>query len=377
MSITRRPVERSRDSSRDITHKLPRDTSFHQELLLRTIAGPFLERGVWPTWHFVQRIFDNRDLDATEVLRSLPRVGAHSRTYGFTGPIGPAVNDADQVRLTIAASVVIPEFEMMVGTPFVRTLRHLIKVYSDTPFTPDGVTHATLRSEDLRRAIPSLPAVFLDNFVDLVRHEPGISLENSNIPPEGGSWTIGFSRSVLRYRKVTTVSDYVDAECAFAAEWAQELLPAAPVPELEHVRGPYIDLGLLADLEAAGETSAWSLDKLLGLALELNSNYSASHPYSCQALIRAIIDHIPPAFGQPGFAGVVSSHKWGSKTDRDHAKRLSEYRTTGDDVMHRQIRNDPGLITMDDLPPRTQLNAVLRELLLVLRDDAGSGSGGA
>jgi hypothetical protein len=74
---------------------------------------------------------------------------------------------------------------------------------------------------------------------------------------------------------------------------------------------------------------------------------------------------------------VVSSHKWGSKTDRDHAKRLSEYRTTGDDVMHRQIRNDPGLITMDDLPPRTQLNAVLRELLLVLRNDASSGSDGA
>ncbi|WP_392872699.1 hypothetical protein [Streptomyces sp. LN499] len=369
MSITRCAAERPRDSSRDITQQLPRDISRHQELLLHAIAGPFLERGVWPTWHFVQRIFDDRDLDASEVLYSLPRVGAHSRTYGFTGPIGPAVNDADQVRLTIAASVVIPEFEMMVGAPFVRAIRHLIKVYADTPFTPDGVTHATLHSEDLRRAIPSLPAVFLDSFVDLVHHEPGIRLESSNIPPGGGSWTIGFSRSVLQYRKVTTVSDYVDAECAFAVEWARELLPAAPVaePEPEPARGPYIDVRLLTDLEAAGETSAWSLDKLIGLARELNSNYQAGHPYSCQALIRAIIDHIPPTFGQPGFAGVVSSHKWGSKTDRDHAKRLSEYRTTGDDVMHRQIRNDPGLITMDDLPPRTQLNAVLRELFLVLR----------
>jgi hypothetical protein len=278
VSITRRAVERSRDSSRDITQKLPRDISLHQELLLRGIAGPFLERGVWPTWHFVQRIFDDHDLDAIEVLRSLPRVGAHSRTYGFTGPISPAVHDADQVRLTIAASVVIPEFEMMVGTPFVRALRHLIKVYADTPFTPDGVTHATLRSEELRRAIPSLPTVFLDNFVDLVRHEPGISLESSNIPPEGGSWTIGFSRSVLHYRKITTVSDYVNAECAFAAEWARELLPAAPVPEPKPVRGPYIDVGLLADLDAAGKTSAWSLDKLLGLARELNS-----HPGPCRS----------------------------------------------------------------------------------------------
>ncbi|WP_265737612.1 hypothetical protein [Actinacidiphila soli] len=40
--------------------------------------------------------------------------------------------------------------------------------------------------------------------------------------------------------------------------------------------------------------------------------------------------------------------------------------------MHRQIRNDPSLITVDDVPPRTQLNAVLRELLLVLRMDVGT-----
>lgn len=36
------------------------------------------------------------------------------------------------------------------------------------------------------------------------------------------------------------------------------------------------------------------------LAREPNSNYSASHPYSCQALTHAIVGCIPPAFGQPG-----------------------------------------------------------------------------
>ncbi|MCQ4043704.1 hypothetical protein ACFOSC_11315 [Streptantibioticus rubrisoli] len=135
-----------------------------------------------------------------------------------------------------------------------------------------------------------------------------------------------------------------------------------------------MDTDLLDRLGEIGEKTTWSLDKLLDLAHELNVNYIAGHPYPCQALVRAIIDHIPPAFGQRTFAGVVSSHGWSSQTDGSHAKRLAAYRTTGDDVMHRQIRNDPSLISMDDLPPRTQLNAVLRELLVVLEKETEGGT---
>lgn len=367
-------------------HRLPHEITRDQDVLLRAMATQYLAAGIWPTWDFLQDHLDGYDLDAETALRSLPRVGLNSRTYGYTSALTPGLNGPDRIRLTIAASVVVPEWQELVGVPFLRALHHMIKVYAETPRSPDEVTSPLLRSEDLQRAVPSLPPWVLRDFIDFVSFEVGLSVKGVSCAPDRSSWAVGITRSVRRFRGVNTVDDYVDTQCTATVEWARECLPAAPVPHLGEVLlsqavgiraeqsdcGPYVDAGLLADLEEVGKMTTWSLDKVCGLVYELNANFSARHPYACQALVRAIIDHIPPAFGQKGFAGVVSSHSWGSATDKAHAKRLSEYRSVGDDVMHRQIRNDPSLITMDDVPPRTQLNAVLRELLMVLRREAGA-----
>lgn len=121
----------------------------------------------------------------------------------------------------------------------------------------------------------------------------------------------------------------------------------------------YVDENLIAELEVV-ETS-FALDKLLTLLRELNANYAARHIYASLMLWRAIIDHIPPAFGQPKFDQVVANHAWG-QTDRGYLKQLDTARKAADDALHRQIRTTRSRLSMSDMPPRTAMNALLEGL---------------
>ena len=131
----------------------------------------------------------------------------------------------------------------------------------------------------------------------------------------------------------------------------------------------YVDTGLLAELEQKRSQTSWSLDKLTQLLYELNANFAEKRPYACHALIRAILDHVPPILVErpesgkaPGFDQVVSNRKW-PRTDQAYVIKLKEFRAQGDDVLHRQIRASADLIDMSDLPPRAWMNALLRACL--------------
>ncbi|MEU9163649.1 hypothetical protein AB0D29_25710 [Streptomyces sp. NPDC048424] len=110
---------------------------------------------------------------------------------------------------------------------------------------------------------------------------------------------------------------------------------------------------------------SFRVDKLLALVRELNANHADEHPYACQMLLRAILDHVPPAFGQSKFQAVVANVSWGT-TDKAYVKRLAEFRNPADDVLHRQISAQPSRIDMHDLPPRAYVNALLQGVLVHL-----------
>lgn len=59
--------------------------------------------------------------------------------------------------------------------------------------------------------------------------------------------------------------------------------------------------------------------KLARLIEELNDNYARENAYAAHALLRAILDHIPPMLGCAGFRAVVSNHSWG-RTDKNYAR---------------------------------------------------------
>jgi hypothetical protein len=102
----------------------------------------------------------------------------------------------------------------------------------------------------------------------------------------------------------------------------------------------------------------FNLGKLIQLLEELNGCSAAGYAFSSHALLRAVLDHLPPLFGYERFSQVASNTSC-SATDKKYLKRLSEFRNQADDVLHRQISARPSVLTMDDMPPRAALNALL------------------
>ncbi|MGS2615112.1 hypothetical protein ACVCAH_11385 [Micromonospora sp. LZ34] len=133
---------------------------------------------------------------------------------------------------------------------------------------------------------------------------------------------------------------------------------AGPVqPDEVPPGGAYINPRALEQLrEPAG--TGWDTTKLVALAEELDACVRAGHVYAAHAVLRALLDHVPPLFGQKRFAAVVSSHPWG-KTDTNYLRRLSTFRDQADDALHRQISKRPDLLMLDNLPPAAAVNALL------------------
>lgn len=60
---------------------------------------------------------------------------------------------------------------------------------------------------------------------------------------------------------------------------------------------PYIDPQVSASMAAKAEALGLDSGKLVSLVAELNDNYGRGNAYAAHALLRAILDHIPPLLG--------------------------------------------------------------------------------
>jgi len=122
----------------------------------------------------------------------------------------------------------------------------------------------------------------------------------------------------------------------------------------------YIGSQVIATIKAQGATDRFDRAKLLRLIDELNDNHIRGNAYAAHALLRAILDHIPPLLGCVSFAAVASSYPW-SQTDKSYMRKLLDFKLQADDVLHRQISPKTDLLSLDDIPPRAWVNRLLQE----------------
>ncbi|MFD9042594.1 hypothetical protein [Streptomyces bottropensis] len=343
-----------------------------QHNLLTAIAQPWIETGEWPLWANVQHEFDLRGQDADAVFHSLPRMGSHwpyASGYGYTAPMRAPIDPGHRVRLTVAGASRLPKVRIAVGEPFMRTLRHMIDLYTSRPILADEVPTVILRSGELAAAQPDLEPWFVKALPDLLSYEPAISTGGAHLGE--GSWEREVTRSVLQFRGMHSVEEYIEKTCEIVAATAAQFVSTAAFVEEEQApavvpaRGPYVDDALLDELEKASQITAWNLDRLIALCRELNHSYTADMPHASAAMIRAILDHIPPAFQHQDFKSVAAQHPFG-KTDKAYARDLVSSKSVADDALHRQIGKSSTVLVMDDLPGPARLRAMLRELLTLL-----------
>jgi hypothetical protein len=125
-------------------------------------------------------------------------------------------------------------------------------------------------------------------------------------------------------------------------------------------RGAYIDSQVIAAIKAKGGSDRFDQTKLLRLIDELNDNYLRGNGYAAHAVLRAILDHVPPLLSCTGFAAAVNNYPW-NRTDKAYMRKLLDFKMQADDALHRQITATPDLLTLDDMPSRAWVNRLLQE----------------
>ncbi|MFG1955030.1 hypothetical protein [Micromonospora sp. NPDC048830] len=340
-----------------------------QVALLQVIYDEFHAGTAWPTMYQVDRAFIRLKrrgaASAAAVMRDLPD-GLLMRSGIRTDPAA-----RDEVKLTISGVVRCAGGGAEDAEAFVRAVRWCAR-QEPTREPKVGETSVQVYWRQVRRAIPVElrpdPGSMDRLHLLLTAHHWGWA--QAGRAPDGSEWTLHLGSEVRRFSKVQSVEDFVDARVSWWEEGNQPVpvtntffapsevaITGAAQPEEALTAGAYINPLALEQLrECAG--TGWDTTKLVALAEELDACWRAGHVYAAHTVLRALLDHVPPLFGQKGFAAVASSHPW-EKTDSNYLRRLSAFRDQADDALHRQISKRPDLLMLDNLPPAAAVNALL------------------
>ncbi|MGY5015122.1 hypothetical protein ACWCY6_44970, partial [Streptomyces sp. 900105755] len=174
----------------------------------------------------------------------------------------------------------------------------------------DGVRQSGTSSKTIKQELPSISDLFMARLPEILNHEPPTF--GGSKWAEDGEWIRDLGRDISRYAGLDDVKSYVARVTELMPEpvviGAEPVrtgprlrlpepvivrqLPTSvmgfnsepeesPAPELEPPAPVYVDESLIKELEAKHSTTKWSLNKLIQLLRELNSNYAMENPYSC------------------------------------------------------------------------------------------------
>ncbi|WP_405095212.1 hypothetical protein [Micromonospora sp. NBC_01412] len=338
-----------------------------QMALVQVVYDEFRKQAVWPTMYAVDRAFIKAQrrgvLGATTVMRGLPE-GLLMQSH-----IRPDPAPQDAITLTISGVARCSSADSDVEA-FLRSVRWCARQEIRREPEP-GETSIKVNRQQMLRAIP---LAFRTDSGSLDRLFTLLSVHNwgsvgSCRPSDGAPWYLNIGTHVRRFRNVQSVEEFIDVLVTWDEEERQRHRPThqlavGPV-DLPPVTRAYLNPKVLDHLRGI-DGAAWDISKLSALADELDTCVGSGCVFAAHAVLRALLDHVPPLFGQKTFAGVVSSHPWG-KTDGRYLNRLSFFRTQGDDALHRQISKRPDLLMIDDLPEGAAVNALLQGCIAQLQ----------
>jgi hypothetical protein len=156
----------------------------------------------------------------------------------------------------------------------------------------------------------------------------------------------------------------------------------APTPLIATIQGAlYISLKELSETQKRGKSAEmfvavsvlddlrrsknkkYDLAKVVRFCEELNSSYAAGNYLASILLIRALINHVPPVFGQNTFGQVVSQ---AGRSLKELLKPLDEIaRDVGDLHTHSLIQRQESLPTKNQVEPfKANLEVLLQNIIV-------------
>jgi hypothetical protein len=346
-----------------------------QTAVLQAIYDYFREHGTWPTFITIDRQMRRQyGWDTAVIVLGVPEHLLVSPRPGHLPPI-----ESDTLRLRLAG------LEVCNGTSddadhFVRTLRWLAQREEDFDPPPGSeMTMPRTTSSEIEQHLglgddAELP---LRRLYELLRIDGwGVgSFQSGDL-----GWSVTPTRDIWRFNNVQTVADCIAARDT----WKAESRPHMSQQELEEnlmdaeflygsntsgpvsrapasaASPPYVDEKIVEAIRAKDGQGKFDVTKLLRLIHELNDNYARGNTYASHALLRGLLDHIPPILGCKNFEEVANNYRW-PQTDKKYMKWLANFRAQGDDALHRQISTKADLLGFDDMPASVCVDHLLQE----------------
>lgn len=139
-------------------------------------------------------------------------------------------------------------------------------------------------------------------------------------------------------------------------------LTQAPIRPPAHTQ--FVAPSRIDELRACAHPSL-DFKKLIRLCEETNANAEEKCWYSVAALTRAVIDHVPPAFGYQKFEHVVANYA-GGRSFKDAIRRLDEAsRKIADAHLHEAMRVAEVLPTFQQVNCGQELDVLLGEIVRI------------
>lgn len=332
--------------------------------VLQAIYDKLRELGRWPSFDQIDRPLRRAGLDPLRILRTIPESLDVSSRPGRGQP-----RPKDRIHLKIQGIALCDGGAADVDY-FLRLLRWFAEKELNFDAASEGeesspvVTSAEVK-EYLQLADDA--DTVLSRLFEILNTEHW-GFRSSSRSTAGDDWTVTIGRDVSRFADVQSVADYLAAHNAWENEGNAFIITDdfySPGYEFEYGQrqtpaDTYVAASIVAVIQERAAEAPWNCGKLLQLIQELNDNYASGSAYSAHAMLRAILDHIPPMLGHDTFQQVMSNYPWG-RTDKAYVKKLLDFKLQADDVLHRTISTKQDLLSIDDMPLRACINRLLQE----------------
>lgn len=126
----------------------------------------------------------------------------------------------------------------------------------------------------------------------------------------------------------------------------------------------YVDPQRIDELKSLDNVS-FDFSKLIALLEELNYCHAKLCVFSIAALMRIIVDHVPPIFGFGTFSEVANNYS-GGRSFKKSLKNLDEsLRNIADRHIHTQIRSQEALPSFAQVDFSNDLDVLLEEIIRI------------
>tara|TARA_R110000787_G_scaffold86198_1_gene183778 strand:- start:694 stop:1647 length:954 start_codon:yes stop_codon:yes gene_type:complete len=177
---------------------------------------------------------------------------------------------------------------------------------------------------------------------------------------EAEAATVTPSEQILRYNSFREVVDqYANMGNSFSLPTSY---PDTEIDENPFKGHDYINQARIKGLENL-ESSDFDFVRLIQICKEINANANNGNYFALGALIRMLLDHIPPIFGFNTFKEVSVNCQLGKSVSASLRNLENSSRKISDGLLHQKIRRRETLPTLNQVNFSPDIDVLLAEII--------------